>query len=115
MNATPEFPHERYQATNDAMDALSERFNRQGDRPMFVGEGPTPQNSVMVQINFEHSGIGITLKNVWIPEAAMPFAPWIIRGLLFRCGYHMENISGLWAEILNTGSSPEDSEIYMDI
>ena len=108
MNATPEFPHERYQATND-------RLNRQGDRPMFVGEGPRPQNSVMVQINFEHSGIGITLKNVWIPEAAMPFAPWIIRGLLFRSGYRMEEISGLWAEILNTGSSPEDSEINMDI
>ena len=108
MNATPEFPHERYQATND-------RLNRQGDRPMFVGEGPTPQNSVMVQINFEHSGIGITLKNVWIPEAAMPFAPWIIRGLLFRSGYRMEEISGLWAEILNTGSSREDSEINMDI
>ena len=111
MNATPEFPHERYQATND-------RLNRQGDRPMFVGEGPRPQNSVMVQINFElsnHFTQARLIRNVWIPEAAMPFAPWIIRGLLFRSGYRMEEISGLWAEILNTGSSPEDSEINMDI
>ena len=64
--------------------------------------------------------VGFTMRDtiniyIWMPAPAMPYAPWIIRGLLFRTGYRMEEVSELWAEILNTGSAPEHSQINMEI
>lgn len=53
--------------------------------------------------------------HIWMPADAMTYAPWIIRGLLFRAGFQMENIDGLWAQILNTSSAPEHSQINMEI
>ncbi|HIA01374.1 MAG TPA: hypothetical protein EYN66_05610 [Myxococcales bacterium] len=92
--------------------------NRRTNAPCFVGEG-TPQDAVLVQIGFLSCYRGESGKeqcmNIWIPAPAMPCAPWIIRGLLFRSGWHMENVGGLWAQIMHSGSSVEDSMIDMDI
>jgi hypothetical protein len=112
---------------NDPTDPVevSQRLLRRLAAPCFVGEG-TPQDAVLVQIGFitlddtaygsrGHRRGDELCMNIWIPAPAMPFAPWIIRGLLFRAGYRMEYMDGLWAQIMHSGSSVEDSMIDMDI